>query len=48
MLGKLGECTQSRRVAVVNVATLDWNPDEDIRSRRVSLVKAATLVVNSN
>ena len=35
-------------MALVNVATLDWTPNEDIRSRRASLVKAATLGRNSN
>jgi hypothetical protein len=48
VLGNLRECTQYRRVALVNVATLDWNPSEDIRAGRVSLVKAATLGGNSN
>ena len=48
MLGKIRECTQSRRVALMNVAALDWNPNEYIRCRRVSLVKAATLGGNSN
>ena len=33
MSGKLRECTRSRRVFLVNVATLDWNPNEDIHCR---------------
>jgi hypothetical protein len=48
LVGKLRKCTQSLKVILVKVATLDRNPNEDGRSRIGTLVKVAILYENSD